>query len=795
MSAFSAQIEANISNFTKNLDKATQDINKFQDNVAKKLDKIGDSFVNIGTKASILSAGLVAVGTKAFLMAADIEDAIGATEQIFGDNANSVNAWASKLDSSFGVAKKEALEYSNLMGTMLINIGKLTEEEASKQSAKLIELAGDLTAMYGGSTHDAVRALTGALKGNNTMLDNYGMAVNEALIKQKALELGLIGTSGEMTLQAKPGATLALIWEQTGAAQGQAAREADSASGGMRALKTEITNLSTELGEVLLPIITPIISGIREFVSRIRDLSPEAKKVTVVVAGIVAAVGPLLLGLGGLLKILPLIGAGFTAVTGPIGIAIAAVAGAAALIISNWDTIKAYFTTGDGAEMFSIVKEMATELKNGLVGTFNDIKRLVTYVWDAMGSDIVKILKNAFSVIGAVVGTLVKTFKNVIQVLDGLFRLDFKTVLDGLKNLFVDIFSGISKIVLNAVSSISSALAGLFDLIGMDKWAIGLRRFSEKLTPAMQSATESTEETTAAIEDQLAAVDALNKSLGNTAEIVELDTFQKLIGEQLNVRDAVNKTVSTIEELQSKLVKLQLGILPSTNVRQELAETQQQINDLSTALDLLTGGRELNIKVNANISGIEAAENKFLKDGKFALPPIDTSALDASMGDLSQKAQAIKVTVGDVLGNLFADASTAIMEGDNVMTALASSMLGMLGGIMVELGRMALDIGIGLEAIQKALMSLNPALAIGAGVALIALGSLFSAGSRKLASSMGGGGAGYSSAPSLRNTGPGYAPSEYRGAYQDDFKVEFKIGTNELVGVLNTAEQRRNRIG
>src|SRR5678809_1482043 len=102
--------------------------------------------------------------------------------------------------------------------------------------------------MYGGSTQDAVRALTGALKGNNTMLDNYGMAVNEALIKQKALELGLIGTSGEMTLQAKQGATLALIWEQTGAAQGQAARESECASCSIKALKTEITNITFELG-------------------------------------------------------------------------------------------------------------------------------------------------------------------------------------------------------------------------------------------------------------------------------------------------------------------------------------------------------------------------------------------------------------------------------------------------------------------------------------------------------------------------------------------------------------------
>jgi len=166
------------------------------------------------------------------------------------------------------------------------------------------------------------------------------------------------------------------------------------------------------------------------------------------------------------------------------------------------------------------------------------------------------------------------------------------------------------------------------------------------------------------------------------------------------------------------------------------------------------------------------------------------------MGDLSQKAAAIEMTVGDVLANLFADASTAIMEGDNVMTALASSMLGMLGGIMVDLGKMALGMGIGLKRIQEALLSLNPALAIGAGVALIAIGSLFSAGARKLGNSMGGGGGGgYSNSPSMQNSQPTLGNSDYRGAYQDDFRVEFKIGSNELVGVLDTANQRKNRLG
>ena len=48
-------------------------------------DRLGDSFVKgLEQKQVFYQLELVAVGTKAFLMAADIEDAVGATEQIFG---------------------------------------------------------------------------------------------------------------------------------------------------------------------------------------------------------------------------------------------------------------------------------------------------------------------------------------------------------------------------------------------------------------------------------------------------------------------------------------------------------------------------------------------------------------------------------------------------------------------------------------------------------------------------------------------------------------------------------------
>lgn len=686
--SFVAQITADISNFDKNIKKAVDIADSSTKKMQAKFDRLGDSFVKVGAKASFLSAGIVAVGTKAFLMAADIEDAVGATEQIFKENANSVNAWAGNLDSSFGIAKKEALEYSNLMGSMLINIGKLTEEQASKQSAKLIELAGDLTAMYGGSTQDAVRALTGALKGNNTMLDNYGMAVNDALIKQKALELGLVGVNGEMTLQAKQGATLALIWEQTGAAQGQAAREADGASGAMRALKTEITNLSTELGAVLLPVITPIVSGIREFVSGIRDLSPEAKKMIVIVAGIAAAVGPLLLGLGSLLKMLPLIVAGFTALTGPIGIAVTAIVAGATLIITHWDKIKIASNN-----VVNYVKDDWERLKESLTVTSSSISKLMKGDFNGWMDDV----KKSF-------GLTIDYLKNRWEQLKGIFK---------------------------------------DDKIGNP---------DQKLLDAALAANEMT------------------GSMGATKKAVE---------------ETVQPTIDLVK------------------ANDDLAESQERVVESLKAMRMVIPQKEMYSLFNELFtqSGNELVLNPTIE------PNIDSATLKSkmyesvksAMGDLSEGIKVISIDLSgmltDLISSAFSSLGEALVNGDNIIQSMGTALLGTFGGILSSLGEMVVQLGVGILVAKLALKNLNPFIAIAGGAALIAIGSMFSAGSRKLSQSIGGGGGGYSSSPSMQNSQPTLGNSDYRGAYQDDFRVEFKIGSNELVGVLDTANQRRNRLG
>ena len=118
-------------------------------NAGKNMQEFGDKVSGVGKKLLPVSAVLTGAGAAAVKLAADAADAAGATEQIFGGASEKMKGWAEGLESYYGIASAEALEYGNTMGAMLQNIGNLTEEEAATQTQTLIKLAGDLTAMYG----------------------------------------------------------------------------------------------------------------------------------------------------------------------------------------------------------------------------------------------------------------------------------------------------------------------------------------------------------------------------------------------------------------------------------------------------------------------------------------------------------------------------------------------------------------------------------------------------------------------------------------------------------------------
>ena len=402
------QASAQLSRLEQNLKNHEKAWSRAGSHIQKTFNSVKSAGETLTTR---LTLPLSAVGAASFSFAADLEDAFGASEQIYGDQAKTVQQWAAGLPAYYGIAEKEAMTYANTMGAMFKNIGGLSEKEAAKQTSKLIELAGDASAMFGGTTEDAMYAFQAALKGNNTMLDNYGMGVNDATIKAKALEMGLESAGGELSLADKQAATVALIMEQMADAEGQAARESEGASGAMKAFKTSIVNLGTSIGETLLPMITPIINKANEFMKKFDNLSDRTKKTIVIVGMVVAAIGPLLMiigsigiAVGGAITSFAMLGTVFSmlaAAISPIGILIGVVFAAAVAagyyLCKHWDEVKAKAAAITEAIKTSWsnfvegVQERFNACKESLVANANAVKEGVGKAFTALK----KTIKNA----------------------------------------------------------------------------------------------------------------------------------------------------------------------------------------------------------------------------------------------------------------------------------------------------------------------------------------------------------------------------------------------------------------
>lgn len=168
-----------------------------------------------------------------------------------------------------------------------------------------------------------------------------------------------------------------------------------------------------EVADSLFTLLEPAIAKIAEVLKTLagawQELSPETQNVILAVAGIAAAIGPLLAiigqmatGIGAIIKIIPTLGSAFTFLTGPVGLVVAAIAAAVAIgvaLYKNWDKIKA----------------TAKKLKNSVVSTFKSMK-----------DSIVTTFNNIKEAMTAPIEKAKNTIRNLIEKIKGFFNFSFK---------------------------------------------------------------------------------------------------------------------------------------------------------------------------------------------------------------------------------------------------------------------------------------------------------------------------------------------------------------------------------
>jgi hypothetical protein len=229
------------------------------------LSKFGKFAAGIGAAAAI---GLAAIGVKAVNSASELEQAMGGMQSVFKESSGQMEKWADAAANSVGLAKSEYATLATVLGSQLKNMGVSTDA-LSGQTDSLVGLGADLAAQFGGSTSDAVSALSSLLRGERDPIERYGVSINEAAVKAKMAEMGLEGLSGEAEKNAKLQATLALLTEQTADAQGAFARESDTLAGSQQRLNANLENLWATLGTALLPIVADATQAFTGFITEV----------------------------------------------------------------------------------------------------------------------------------------------------------------------------------------------------------------------------------------------------------------------------------------------------------------------------------------------------------------------------------------------------------------------------------------------------------------------------------------------------------------------------------------------
>lgn len=238
-----------------------------------------------GGAIGLAAAAVGALGIGAFFKdaiggAANLEQSVGAIDSVFKGSAAEMHSWAQSAATDVGLSANEFNELGTLIGSQLKNGGTAMDELAPKTKS-LISTGADLASMFGGTTSEAVEALSSALKGERDPIERYGVSLNQAKIDAEAAALGFEKVGGSLSAEANQAATLSLIMKQTADAHGNFASEADTLAHKQQVLNAQWANGKARIGTELLPAVAGLTGALSSALGPAIDGSVAAIKTLV----------------------------------------------------------------------------------------------------------------------------------------------------------------------------------------------------------------------------------------------------------------------------------------------------------------------------------------------------------------------------------------------------------------------------------------------------------------------------------------------------------------------------------
>lgn len=247
---------ADIDQFQRGMRGAKGDVDNLGYKIGQFSKAAAQAFAVVAAAATVMA---IKIGKDSIEAASNLNESVAKTRVIFGEASAEIQAFSKTTARALGISQREALDAASTFATFGKAAG-LSGKNLTNFSTDLTKLSSDFASFFNTNPQDAITAIGAALRGESEPIRKYGILLNDATLKAKALEMGLYDGTGALDQQARVLAAYKVILEQSSDAQGDFARTSEGLANQQRILNASWEDAKAGLGEALLPIAVKFVN-------------------------------------------------------------------------------------------------------------------------------------------------------------------------------------------------------------------------------------------------------------------------------------------------------------------------------------------------------------------------------------------------------------------------------------------------------------------------------------------------------------------------------------------------------
>jgi phage-related protein len=477
-----AILKANVKPFNSGMKEAQMTLQSLKNQTGTTLDKLSGSLSAVGTASMKIGAGLTAGLTTPVVGAiggivksfADLEQNLGGTEVVFGSFAKTVQNDAQTAYKNMGLSASDYMATANKMASLFQGSG-ISQQKSLDLTSQAMQRAADVASVMGIDTSMAMESIAGAAKGNFTMMDNLGVAMNATTLEAYALEKGLNFKWETASNAEKAELAMQMFMDRTKQFDGNFLKESEkTVSGSLGAMKSAFQNFVAGLGNPeadIKQLMANLKTTIENFAKNVKTvlltiwdnlpLEPWQKWL-----GLIAvSAGPALIAIGGVISVIGKLVGTISFIAG----AVSKVSAWFTLLNSGGSALSVTFAKIVGVVSslgapFLVVIAVIASLIAILVGVYNtseEFRNKVNSAFEAVRSTVTSAIQEVVSFVMELFGTLISWWNEN----HALFEQTATTVWNAIKTVVETVTNFLAPFIEATWNNIVSVVSAAWDIL------------------------------------------------------------------------------------------------------------------------------------------------------------------------------------------------------------------------------------------------------------------------------------------------------------------------------------------